>query len=585
MPNKRGRSGDLPRLDVRAGPMDEGAPVYARSGRERRRAIHDAVRDGQARDGGAAPQQQLTNRRKQRTLLACILGSAVVFLDGTLVNVALPAIRAELHGGLVVQEWVVDAYLLTLGSLILVGGSLGDVLGRRRVFAAGVSGFGVASLLCGLAPDGGLLIAARALQGIAGALLVPSTLALIMDTFSEHERAAAIGSWTGWTGIATVLGPLVGGTLVQVASWRWIFFVNLPLVAATLWLVEHAPRGGRAPGARVDWTGGALCALGLAGPIFALIEQPRYGWSDPLVWVPLVAGCALLAAFLAWERRARTPMLPFALFRVRNFSAGNLATLSFYAGLGATTFFLVVFLQQVAGYSPVDAGLSLMPASVVMFLTAKRFGALADRHGPRFFMGVGPLIAGGGLLLLLRVGSHAGYLSDVFPAMMLFAIGLAMTVAPLTAAVLASVEAGHSGVASGVNNAIARIASLIAVAAVGAAVAGQFSSRIEPLARTAPPAAVARAEQRPLVVDVAGFPPAARAHAREVLVSASVDSFHVGVGIAAGLAILAGLISLIGVANPSRRVAAEDCSGGALYGASADCALTAEEPAAATATP
>jgi EmrB/QacA subfamily drug resistance transporter len=531
------------------------------------------VLDGQSEGSGAPPERWLSDRRKRRTLLACILGSSVVFLDGTLVNVALPAIRADLHGGLVVQEWVVDAYLLTLGSLILVGGSLGDVLGRRRVFAAGISGFGVASLLCGLAPDGGLLIAARALQGVAGALLVPSTLALIMDTFADHERAAAIGSWTGWTGIATVLGPLVGGTLVQLASWRWIFIINLPLVAATLWLIEHAPRGERSVDARVDWPGAVLCALGLGGPIFALIEQPRYGWSDARVWVPLVAGCGLLVAFVAWERRARTPMLPFELFRVRNFSAGNIATLCFYAGLGSTTFFLVVFLQQVAGFSPLGAGLALLPVSVLMFLTAKRFGALADRFGPRLFMGVGPLLAGAGLLLLLRLGAHVSYLSDVFPAMLLFAVGLAMTVAPLTAAVLAAVEPGRSGVASGVNNALARIASLIAVAAVGAAVAGQFSSRVGSLTGMVPPAALAHAQARPLVVDVGGFPAAQRKHAREVLVSASVDSFHLATGISAGLTALAGLISLLGVANPRRKVAAKSCSGGALCGASSELAM------------
>jgi MFS family permease len=278
-------------------------------------------------------------RQKRMTLLACILGSATVFLDGTLVNVALPAIRADLHGGLATQEWVVDAYLLTLGSLLLVGGSLGDLFGRRKVFAIGVAGFGAASLLCAVAPTAATLIAARAIQGVAGALLTPSTLALIMDTFHEHERAAAIGTWTAWSGIATVLGPLVGGVLVQAASWRWIFVVNVPFVLATLWLLRFVPRSAPIRDTHVDWVGGALCALGLAGPIFALIEQPSYGWSAPQVWIPLVAGVALLAAFIAWERRCSAPMLPLSLFRARNFAVGNLATLVFYGALGASTFF------------------------------------------------------------------------------------------------------------------------------------------------------------------------------------------------------------------------------------------------------
>src|SRR5579863_6763352 len=233
-----------------------------------------------ASEGAVAP----LSRSQRLTLLACILGSSTAFLDGTLVNVALPAIRADLHGGLATQEWIIDAYLLTLGSLLLVGGSLGDLFGRRRVFAAGVAGFGAASVLCAAAPSATTLIAARALQGVAGALLVPSTLALIMDTFPEDQRAAAIGAWTAWTGIATAVGPLAGGLLVELGSWRWIFVVNLPLIAATLWLLEHAPAGARAAGGRVDWVGGLLCALGLGGPVFALIEQPRYGWSSAHVW-------------------------------------------------------------------------------------------------------------------------------------------------------------------------------------------------------------------------------------------------------------------------------------------------------------
>ena len=341
------------------------------------------------------------------TLLACILGSSAAFLDGTIVNVALPAIRASVHGGLVTQEWVVDGYLLMLGSLLLIGGSLGDVFGRRRIFAIGVSGFGLASLCCAIAPDAGLLIAARALQGIAAALLVPSNLALIMDNFSLKQRAAAIGSWTAWTGIATVAGPLIGGLLVQIASWRWVFVINLPLVVVTLWLARAIPTRECDARARVDWTGGALCALGLAGVIFALIEQPAYGWGDPRVWGTMLAGCALLLIFVWWERGCANPMLPLGIFRVRNFGIGNLTTFFLYGGLSVVSFFLVVFLQQVGGYRPLVAGLATLPVSILMFLLARRFGALADRFGPRLFMGIGPLVATAGLLLSAERGCAA----------------------------------------------------------------------------------------------------------------------------------------------------------------------------------
>ncbi|HEY4278705.1 MAG TPA: MFS transporter, partial [Conexibacter sp.] len=324
---------------------------------------------------------------KRWTLTACILGSAVVFLDGTVVNVALPLIAKDLNSGLSAQQWVVEAYMLTLGSLILIGGSLGDLLGRRRVFAAGVSGFGACSLLCAIAPTTELLIAARALQGVAGALLVPSTLALIMDTFSERERGAAIGSWTAWTGISTVVGPLGGGLLLEVVSWRWIFAVNVIPVALTLLLLRHAPEGHRERGTPIDWIGATLCALGLAGPVIALIEQPGRGWGDPIVAAPIVIGIVLLAAFLWWERRAPAPMLRLEMFRIRNFSAGNLATFTLYGGLNISTLFLVLFLQQVGGYSPVAAGAATLPVTVIMFSLSKRFGGLADRYGPRRFMG------------------------------------------------------------------------------------------------------------------------------------------------------------------------------------------------------
>src|SRR4051794_26896528 len=271
---------------------------------------------------------EITARTKRCALVSAVLGSAVVFLDGSVVNVALPAIRDDLDTGLAAQQWIVEAYLLTLGSLLLVGGSLGDRLGRRKVFMAGLAGFGATSALCAIAPSAELLVAFRAIQGVAGALLVPSSLALITSTFGPDERGAAIGTWTAWTGILFVAGPLAGGTVIQFASWRWIFAINVPLVLATLVLARRVPESrDEAMEGRIDYLGAVLASLGLAGPVFALIEQPLYGWADPLVFVPLIAGLALLGAFVWHEARTPHPMLPLELFRARNFAVGNLATL------------------------------------------------------------------------------------------------------------------------------------------------------------------------------------------------------------------------------------------------------------------
>ena len=509
---------------------------------------------------------------KRLTLLACILGSSIVFLDGTVVNVALPTIRADLHSGLADQQWVVEAYLLTLGSLILLGGSLGDLLGRRRVFGVGVAAFGVCSLLCAVAPSSAFLIASRALQGIAGALLVPSTLALIMDTFDEDERGAAIGAWTAWTAIATVIGPLGGGALIGVASWRWVFAINVAPVLATLWLLRFAPPGEPEKGVAVDWFGALLAALGLAGPVFALIEQPSHGFGAPIVIVPLLGGVVLLAGFVLWERRHHDPMLPLALFRSRNFAVGNVATLALYAGLSAATFLLALFLQETAGYSALEAGLALLPITVLMFTLSRRFGALADRLGPRPLMGVGPIVAGAGLLLLLRVDASGSYVTDVLPGLLVFGLGLTATVAPLTATVLGGADPHHSGVASGVNNAIARVAGLLTIAVVGAVCAAQFSSEIDrrlPVSSLHGPTrhAIAQAKRRTLVTDASGVPAAERARVRAALESASERAFRVGIGISGGLAIAGGLISLAGIERRRPAVTAARCPGGAICGA------------------
>jgi EmrB/QacA subfamily drug resistance transporter len=490
---------------------------------------------------------------KRTVLVASILGSGIVFLDQTIVNVALPSIRASLNGGLAEQQWVVEAYLLTLSSLLLLGGSLGDVLGRRRVFQAGLIGFGVCSVVCALAPSSEVLIAARGVQGVAGALLVPSSLALILDTFETGERAAAIGTWTAWTGIATVIGPLGGGALVQLASWRWIFLINPIPVAVTVMLLRRLPADRRAPG-RVDWVGGLLCVAGLGGTVFGLIEHSVYGWGDPRVFVPLIAGLVLLPAFLAWEAHVPEPMMPLQLFAVRNFAVGNATTLAMYGGLGVSTFFLVVFLQQVAGYTPLEAGLSLLPITLVIFALSRRFGALSDRIGPRLFMSGGPVLAGVGLLLLTRLDAHPDYLTTILPGVLVFALGLAATVAPLTAAVLGSVEPGHSGLASGANNAVARIAGLLAIAGVSTTFAARLDHTVahDPLSQQARTALHA-ARTRPLVTTASGVPAADRPRVHTALVDASVHAFRIGIGIAGLLVVLGGVVSLVGIENPRMR--------------------------------
>jgi EmrB/QacA subfamily drug resistance transporter len=510
---------------------------------------------------------------KRLTLVATIMGSGIALLDGTVVNVALPTIQRSLGGGLAGQQWVANSYLLTLGSLILIGGSLGDLFGERRIFALGVVGFGVASVLCAIAPSIGFLIAARALQGIASALLTPASLAVIVRTFPEAERGKAIGSWTAWGTIAGVLGPLLGGELLAIGSWRLIFLINIPFVIACVTLIMVViPRAEpRAPGGRrVDVPGAVLCAAGLGAFVFALIEQPRLGWSGVLV--PLLGGVALLIGFLFYESRARDPMLPLELFRHRNFSAGNIETFSMYAGLSILFFFLVLFLQQVGGYTPLESGLTMLPITVVMFFLSKRFGALADRYGPRFFMGAGPLVAAAGLLLFQRVGAHVDFVSDVLPALLVFSVGLAMTVAPLTAAVLAGVEGSSAGIASAVNNAIARVAGLIGTAAVGAAVAGSFGSTLDKrLAHvqlgSAGRAAIEQAKRLPLAVPEAHGLPAAQARAlRLAAEQASVHSFHLGMAIAAVLLAVGGLVGALGIRNPRGRVLAEECPQGQLVG-------------------
>jgi len=407
-------------------------------------------------------------------LVATILGSSIAFIDLTVVNVALPPIQHDLGGGLAAQQWIVDAYLLTLGSLILVGGSLGDIFGEMRLFTIGVASFGLASILCALAPDITTLIVFRGIQGIAGALLTPSSLALITSNFEGAERGAAIGTWAAWSGISTVVGPLLGGWLIGISSWRVIFFLNVPIAIVTIAIaLLLIPRGrDTASRARVDYLGGVLCAVGLGGVVYGLIEQPRLGWTHWSIVGGLVLGAALLIAFVAWEARARAPMLPLRLFASRNFSVTNVETLAVYGGLSAWGFFLALFLQQLSGYSPFRSGLATLPVTLVLFTLSRYTGRWSAHYGPRLFMAVGPLLAGASLLTLARMPVHLSYWIDLLPPLLGFSVGLALTVAPLTTTVLSDAGAGDAGIASGVNNAVARIAGLVAIAAIGLAASG-----------------------------------------------------------------------------------------------------------------
>ena len=446
-------------------------------------------------------------RDQRLVLIIAILASFVSFLDGTVVNVALPAISEELGGGLVTQQWVVDAYLITLGALILVAGSLSDVFGRLLILRVGLIGFGVTSIAIALAPDPLFLIIARALQGVAGALLVPSSLALIMSNFRGAAQGRAIGLWTAATTGAMVVGPVLGGVFVDLLSWRLVFLINVVPIAVTLWLMAVlGHRDHRLEGARVDWIGAVLCTVGLGGIVYALIEQGNFGWSSPAIWGTMTIGVLAFAGFLVRQKTARSPMMPLELFRVRNFWAGNITTLFVYAALALNGLVVVVYLQQGAGLPATLAGLASLPVTILMIVLSERAGTLAGSWGPRLFMTVGPLIMAVGAALLMTVSPDFNYWLQVLPSMIVFGFGLAVTVSPLTAAILGAIEPARSGIASAVNNAVARVAGLIAVAMLGVIAGGRL--------------------------DLAGF--------------------HRAVIVTAVLLAIGGVVSLLGIRNPQR---------------------------------
>ena len=487
-------------------------------------------------------------------LVATILGSSMAFIDSTVVNVALPVLQTDLKATVADVQWVVEAYALFLAALILVGGSLGDHYGRRRMYATGITIFTLASVACGFAPNITFLIIARAVQGVGGALLVPGSLAIIGAFFDSEQRGRAIGTWSGFTSITSALGPVLGGWLVQYASWRWVFFINIPIAAVVLFILfwrvpeseseEDARRG-------LDWWGAILATLGLGGIVYGLTEANNVGFGSPLVLIALAIGVCALIAFLIVEARIPSPMLPLGLFRSPTFSGANLLTLLLYAALGGALFFLPFNLIRVQGYSPTAAGAANLPFILIMFTLSRWSGGLVARYGAKIPLIIGPLIASAGFILFSITGIGGSYWTTFFPAVVVLGIGMAIAVAPLTTAVMGSVGPQRAGIASGINNAVARTAGLLAIAVLGIVALVTFSSNLASNLNALPLPSGVRAmliaQQNKLVaIDIpAGLSSTSHAAVQSAIAQSFVSSFRVIMLIGAGLALASALSSLL----------------------------------------
>ena len=510
---------------------------------------------------GAKAPSACPEASKPWVLAAAIIGSSMAFVDGTVVNVALPAIQADLRATAFQAQWVVESYALLLAALLLVGGALGDHFGRRRIFALGVGIFAVASMACALASSVQQLIAARALQGIGGALLVPGSLALISAAFAEKERGKAIGTWSGASGITGAVGPVLGGFLVDYFSWTWAFLINLPMALGVLWIVwRHVPESrGEAASGGLDLWGALLATAGLGGIVYAFIEAPTQQWRSVPVLAALGIGIAASAAFVAVERRARTPMLPLGLLRIGNFSGANLLTLLLYAALGGGLYFFPLNLIQVQGYSATVAGAALLPFIVIMFALSGWAGQLVDRVGPRLPLVAGPAIAAVGFALFALPGANASYWRHFLPAVVVLGFGMTVTVAPLTTTVMNAVGPGQAGVASGVNNAVSRAAAVLAIAVFGVLMAWAFDAALAERLRGlgASPAATAFLEAERSKLAGAAMPPGLDAATAAALRRAVAESFVAGFRwvmlVSAGLALLSAFCAWRMIRDGARR--------------------------------